>query len=216
MKNWKTVALTFVMALLVTVALFAAPAKGTASASNATINSKGFAEEIVIFSSEYITKGGSTINATISRPNDKLRHTAVLLISDKGLTTRNDAAKNGDGVLQSLADSLNAAGISVFRYDERGVGKSTGNARAFTTDDLSKDAESAFDHFVTSSSVKKGYVGIVGIGEGATIANAIAARNKNVAFVVAVNGPKSSNLSVPVLSLDKVDLQKISSWIKEL
>lgn len=67
----------------------------------------------------------------------------MVLISGSGPQDR-DETVFGHKPFLVLADYLTRAGIAVLRYDDRGVGKSTGNFNSATTLDFVEDAKSAF------------------------------------------------------------------------
>jgi uncharacterized protein len=88
-----------------------------------------------------------------------------------------------------IADYLTRNGIAVLRYDDRGVGSSKGVFSGATTEDFSQDAEAAFSFLLTDKRIDATKIGIMGHSEGGMIAPIIAARNKNVAFIVMLAGP---------------------------
>ena len=75
------------------------------------------------------------------------------------------------------------------RYDDRGVGESTGKFAQATSEDLSYDAEAVFEYLRTRDNIRKDQVGYIGHSEGGMIAPMVAARNQNVAFLVLLAGP---------------------------
>ncbi len=77
----------------------------------------------------------------------------------------------------------------MLRYDDRGVGKSTGDYGAGTEPDFVKDAEAALDYLRARSDIDAERIGAVGHSEGSMIAAMLAADNPHVAFVVSLAGP---------------------------
>ena len=75
-----------------------------------------------------------------------------------------------------IADYLAKQGIATLRYDDRGVGGSTGEVANATTHDFMGDALAALDY--VRSTGKFGKCGVLGHSEGGTIAMMIAARQK--------------------------------------
>jgi pimeloyl-ACP methyl ester carboxylesterase len=88
-----------------------------------------------------------------------------------------------------LADYLTRRGIAVLRYDDRGVGKSTGDHASATSADFATDASAAVRYLLTRSDVRRGGVGLIGHSEGGMIAPIAAADNADVAYIVSLAGP---------------------------
>jgi pimeloyl-ACP methyl ester carboxylesterase len=88
-----------------------------------------------------------------------------------------------------IADYLARRGIASLRFDDRGVGKSTGDFESATTLDFADDVEGAFEYLASRREIKKGAAGILGHSEGGLIAPIVASRNARVAFVVLLAGP---------------------------
>ena len=84
-----------------------------------------------------------------------------------------------------IADYLAKQGIATLRYDDRGVGGSTGEVANATTLDFMGDALAALDY--VRSTGKFGKCGVLGHSEGGTIAMMIAGRQQ-CDFVVSLAG----------------------------
>src|SRR5262249_40833880 len=87
-----------------------------------------------------------------------------------------------------LADYLTRKGIVVLRADDRGVGKSTGEFSGATTADFATDTEAGITYLKTRPEVNPKTIGLIGHREGGIIAPMIAARNRDVAFIVMLAG----------------------------
>src|SRR6185436_5275475 len=81
---------------------------------------------------------GITLAGTLTLPNGRGPFPAVVLMSGSGPQDR-DEALLGHKPFLILADQLTRAGIAVLRYDDRGVGKSTGNFSTATHLDFAAD-----------------------------------------------------------------------------
>lgn len=134
------------------------------------------------------TKENVTLAGTLTIPRGKGPFPAVLLIPGSGPHDR-DETIFGHKPFLVLADYLTRHGIAVLRYDDRGVGNSTGSLKGVTTADLSTDAEAGFDYLETRPEVERGKIGLIGHSEGGLIAAMVAARNRRVAFIVMMAGP---------------------------
>ncbi|HZS36084.1 MAG TPA: alpha/beta fold hydrolase [Polyangia bacterium] len=124
---------------------------------------------------------------TLTRPRDSARHGAVLLITGSGPQNR-DEEVFGHKPFWVIADALTRRGIVVLRVDDRGVGGSTGDPRKSTTDDFAGDALAGVEFLKTRPEVDPKHIGLVGHSEGGLIAPMVAARSRDVAFVVLLAG----------------------------
>jgi hypothetical protein len=123
------------------------------------------------------------------------RHPCIVLVSGSGQQDRNEEIMRHKPFLV-LADYLAQRGIAVLRYDDRGVGGSlcTTSAQAGSCLDsadtrlLSEDAEAMFRAARRNRHVDTARLGMGGHSEGGAIAPMVAARNKDVKFVVMMAG----------------------------
>jgi len=125
---------------------------------------------------------------TLSVPDGKGPFPAVVLIAGSGPQNR-DEEVFGHKVFLVLADALNRAGIVVLRYDKRGIGASTGDAKTATTGDYTADAGAALDWLKTQPRIDPKHIGVIGHSEGGLIAPAVAVADPQIAFVVMLAGP---------------------------
>lgn len=140
---------------------------------------------------------GVTLAGTLTLPEGEGPFPAVVLVSGSGSQNR-DEEVFGHKPFLVLADALTRSGIAVLRYDDRGVGKSTGDPTLATTGDLSQDAEAAVRFLREQDNIQHDRVGIAGHSEGGLIAPMVAARSKEVAFIVLMAGPGVSGDQVLV------------------
>jgi hypothetical protein len=148
---------------------------------------------------------GITLAGTLIIPAGKGPFPAVVLISGSGPQDR-DESLMGHKPFLVLADHLARKGIASLRYDDRGVGKSTGIFSAATSLDFANDAEAAFAWLRLRKEVDPGKAGIIGHSEGGLIAPVIAGRNKGVAFLVL--------LASPGVSGERILLEQATDMIK--
>jgi len=128
-----------------------------------------------------------TISATLTIPQGKGPFPAVVLITGSGAQDR-DERLLGHKPFLVLSDYLTRHGIAVLRADDRGTGKSTGDFKTATSADLATDAEAGVAYLKTRAEVNAYKIGLIGHSEGGLIAPMIAARNKDVAFIVMMAG----------------------------
>lgn len=131
---------------------------------------------------------GITLAGTLSLPKKKGKFPVVVLISGSGPQDRNETIL-GHEPFAVIADYLTRNGVGVLRYDDRGVGESTGNFGLATSTDFSTDAEAALNYLKGRKEINKSKIGLAGHSEGGLIAPMVAARNKDVAFIILLAGP---------------------------
>jgi uncharacterized protein len=134
------------------------------------------------------TSGNITLAGTLTLPKKEGKYPVVVLVTGSGPQNR-DEELLGHKPFLVIADYLTRNGIGVLRYDDRGVGKSKGAFATSTTADFATDAESAVAYLKTRSEVDAKKIGIIGHSEGGLIAPMVAARSKDVAFIVLLAGP---------------------------
>ena len=130
---------------------------------------------------------GNKLAATLTIPPGKGPFPAVVLITGSGPQDR-DESLMGHKPFLVLSDYLTRKGIAVLRADDRGVGKSTGEFSGATTADFATDTEAGIAYLKTRTEVNPRMIGLIGHSEGGIIAPMVAARNRDVAFIVMLAG----------------------------
>ncbi len=87
------------------------------------------------------------------------------------------------------ADKLTKRGLAVFRYDERGVGESTGTYSTATSEDFAADVNGILDELKKLPEISPNKLCIMGHSEGGLIAPMVAVNRKDVAAIVLLAGP---------------------------
>jgi len=128
-----------------------------------------------------------TLAATLTIPQDKGPFPAVVLITGSGAQDR-DESLLGHKPFLVLSDYLTRHRIAVLRADDRGTAKSTGVFATATTADFATDTEAGVAYLKTRPEIDPHKIGLIGHSEGGVIAPMIAARNKDVAFIVMMAG----------------------------
>ena len=116
----------------------------------------------------------------------------VIMVTGSGLQNR-DEELFGHKPFLVIADYLARNGIATLRYDDRGTGKSTGDAASATTENFMKDALAAVDFAHRTG--KFGSVGVLGHSEGGSIAFMLGAQGK-ADFIVSMAGPGVSGKDI--------------------
>jgi pimeloyl-ACP methyl ester carboxylesterase len=128
-----------------------------------------------------------TLAATLTIPQGKGPFPAVVLITGSGPQDR-DESLLGHKPFLVLSDYLTRHGIAVLRADDRGTAKSTGDFSTATTADFATDTDAGILYLKSRSEIDPHKIGLIGHSEGGVIAPMIAARNKDVAFIVMMAG----------------------------
>jgi pimeloyl-ACP methyl ester carboxylesterase len=129
--------------------------------------------------------------ATFTRPNAIGKYPTAIIISGSGTQDRNGTIFNHQPYWV-LADYLAKNGIAVLRVDDRGAGKSSlgTDINNKTSLDFSYDVEASLNYLETRVDVDKKHLGLIGHSEGGIIAPMVAARRKDVDFIVMWAGPE--------------------------
>ena len=140
-------------------------------------------EEVVVSND----KGGSTLAGTLTIPKNTDNSTPiVIMVSGSGQQNRDEEVFEHKP-FAVIADYLARNGIASFRYDKRGVGKSTGDILNATIADFANDAEAVMNWIRENKQFGK--VGILGHSEGGLIAYMLGAGNDTPDFIVSIAGP---------------------------
>jgi pimeloyl-ACP methyl ester carboxylesterase len=128
-----------------------------------------------------------TLAGTLTLPEGTGPFPAAILITGSGPQDRDETIFEHKPFLV-LADYLTRKGIAVLRYDDRGIGKSTGKFKDATSADFALDARGAFDYLRTRAEVNGKKIGFIGHSEGGMIAPMVAGEVKDVGFIVLLAG----------------------------
>ncbi len=131
-------------------------------------------------------EAGITLAGTLSLPEGEGPHPAVVLVSGSGSQDRRSVVA-GHALFRVVADHLTRQGIAVFRYDERGVGASTGTFSSATTEDLAADVRAIVEGLSERSDL--GPLGVYGHSEGGIVAPLVARELDTVEFLVLLAPP---------------------------
>ena len=124
---------------------------------------------------------------TLTLPSKDGVFPAVILVTGSGPQNR-DEELMGHKPFLILSDYLTRKGIAVLRFDDRGVFQSKGDFKSATTADFANDAESAVAYLKTRKEINPSKIGLAGHSEGGIIAPMVAARSKDVKFIILMAG----------------------------
>ena len=140
-------------------------------------------------------KEGNTLVGTLTVPDGEGPFPAMVLVSGSGQQNRDEELMN-HRPFWVIADYCARHGIAVLRYDDRGMGGSTGALENATSLDFSYDAEAAFDFLRKQNHIDASCVGILGHSEGGIINFMVSARRPEVAFLVSLAGTSVNGMEV--------------------
>jgi len=157
----------------------------------------GYAVEEVTF------PGGSPdiqLAGTLTLPRDPGPHPAVVLMTGSGAQDRDETMRPVTTLkpFALLADALTSAGVAVLRYDDRGVGGSSGDYAAATIDDLAGDGRAALGYLRGRTDIDPSRIGLLGHSEGGLYAAQLAAADPDIAFVVGMAAPAVNGVDLIV------------------
>ena len=101
---------------------------------------------------------------TLSLPPGDGPHPAVILISGTGPQDRDESLASVTALrpFRLIADHLTPLGIAVLRYDDRGVGESTGNFASATIAEFVTDGAAALAFLQNHPAIDPAQIGIPG------------------------------------------------------
>jgi pimeloyl-ACP methyl ester carboxylesterase len=132
-------------------------------------------------------RAGITLAGTLTIPEGRGPFPAVILISGSGAQDRDETIFRHKPFLV-LADTLSRRGVAVLRVDDRGVGGSSGGTATSTSEDFAGDVVAGIAVLKSRPEINGGKIGLIGHSEGGLIAPIVAARSRDVAFIVLMAG----------------------------
>lgn len=133
-------------------------------------------------------KGDVKITGTLTIPKTKSSYPVVILIPGVGAHDR-DYTVFGHRPFLVIADYLTRNGIAVLRYDERGVGASTGDRSRATTEDYTLDVLAGVEFLKSLLEINSEQIGLIGHSEGGTIAALAAVKSADISFIIMMGSP---------------------------
>lgn len=112
---------------------------------------------------------GVTLDAELTLPAGNAPVPGIVLITGSGPQNKNEELV-GHKPFLVLSDHLTRSGFGVLRFDDRGVGDSTGDFTTATARDLASDAAAALSYLKAHPGILPGKTGYLGHSEGGYIA----------------------------------------------
>lgn len=128
-----------------------------------------------------------TLSGTLTLPAAKGSYPVAVILSGTGPQNR-DGDMAGHKMFKEISDYLVGQGIGVFRFDDRGVGKSGGRYDTATTADFATDALAALHAVKGVKGVAADKVGFIGHSEGGAAMSIAASQSSDVRFMVSMAG----------------------------
>lgn len=161
------------------------------------VREEAFEIEIVDYAKPKIRRDGKRVppsyklSGTVTWPKTadaNSRLPAVIMITGSGPQDR-DETIGSHKPFRVLAHALAQRGMVSLRYDDRGVGESTGDFVNCTTQNFADDAMSVWRHAVALPGIDPRRVGLLGHSEGGIIAPLVASWQRDVAFQILLAPP---------------------------
>lgn len=122
------------------------------------------------------------IAGTLTQPENQQTKQLVIFISGSGAQNRDEEIM-GFKPFALLADSLTRSGIATFRYDDRGIGESTGNFSRATLDILASDVKAIVSN-LSSAPYNFNTITLLGHSQGGIIASKVAAEDESIDKII--------------------------------
>lgn len=133
-------------------------------------------------------EAGVKLSGTLSLPKEPGKYPVAILVSGSGPQDR-DESLLGHKPFLVLSDALVRQGIAVLRYDDRGVGGSTGDFATATSKDFASDASACVDFLKTLDEINPDAIGIIGHSEGGLVGPMVATSRDDLGYIVMLAGP---------------------------
>ena len=163
-----------------------------------------FTAEEVVFKNNL---DGAILSGTFTKPIGKDRFPIAILISGSGQQDR-DETVYGHKPFKVLSEFLSNNGIGVLRYDDRGIGRSTGNVWNATLEVQASDAYAGIKYLKSRNDIDNNQIGIIGHSLGAMQGTILASKYPDISFLVLLGG-----IGIP-WSENHIKADKLSNTIK--
>ncbi len=158
-------------------------------------------------------KDNVVLSGTLTLPDNCPNCPVVIMQSGSGPQNRNSEIMD-HRPFWVIADALSKSKIAVLRFDDRGVGKSTGNFSTATTEDFTNDFLAGIKALKASGFIDSNQIGILGHSEGALVCLQAAKKDPKLAFAILLAGPTQPGGQI-LLKQQKDAVQKMSLEAKQ-
>lgn len=181
-KNRLTPHIVIAFAVILPLAVISMVKIGHCQMSGAKPSEKNYTDRNITVKSK---AANVTIAGTLSMPQGKGLHPAVLMITGNGPHTRDQLISNSP-MFAMIAHHLASQGMAVLRTDARGYGASTGpdNWELYTTLDRIVDNRAVLSFLRQQEGIDPNRIILLGHSEGAMIAASLAASGTKPALTI--------------------------------
>lgn len=147
---------------------------------------------------------GITLSGTLTTPREDQPCPLVIIISGSGPQDR-DGLVFGHKPYLVLGDHLTRNGIAVFRFDERGVGKSGGTFETATVEDHISDVDAALRHLGETYPKKFSSIGLIGHSLGGIVASEMAAERDDIDMLILLASPGVDGITLMLQQKEDIE-----------
>ena len=158
--------------------------------SNSSVTHSATTESELIIHTKSVNIGG-----TLALPYNRSSDSLIIMLSGSGPQDR-DETLDGFKVFHKISRHLSKAGIPSFRFDDRGVGDSTGNFGQSTLEEQVQDVNSIIQYFLSHQKFEFKKFILLGHSQGGIVATRVATQREDVVKVILMGAP-----SVPLIDL---------------
>jgi len=148
----------------------------------------------------FTSRDGTKLAGTITVPDHATAGLPAVVLDHGSRSDDRNEQVGPNPIFLELSNALSNHGFVVLRYDKRGIGKSGGDARTATRDDLLNDARAAIAFVQRSLDVDPRRVFVLGHSEGGELAPSLAAEGAPVRGIAL--------MAPPAIPLDQIIMQQ--------
>jgi uncharacterized protein len=157
-----------------------------------------------------VAEAGVKLAGTVTIPKQKnnerpRKFPAVVMVTGNGPQDRNETIGRHKP-FEKIAHFLAENGVASLRYDDRGVGESTGDLLSVTSEDFAKDAIAVWKHARSLAEIDPSRVGLLGHSEGGLVGPIAAVWEPEVAFLILIAPPGVNGSEILKSQIDRIAL----------
>lgn len=163
---------------------------------------------LIVFFSIHVFAQPNISEEEISYSNGEIRLAASLLLPQSNKKLPAAVIVHGSGSSDrnnpwtaAYAAALSQRGVIVLHPDKRGSGKSSGNWRKASMEDLAKDAVVAVDYLLSREEVDTAKIALIGFSQGGHVIPIAATKSNEIDLVISIS---SSVVSLREQTIDEV------------
>lgn len=150
------------------------------------------------------------LGATLTLPSQGTPKAALVLATGSGAQNRDEEVL-GHKPFKTISEYLSSNGYAVLRFDDRGIGESTGDPASMTTDDYVTDIRACMQ-FLKSTLGDNTPVGVLGHSQGGLAAIKLGGSPSACDFIVTLGAPAWSGDSIIMSQSRMVSMAAVGRW----